>query len=407
MALPLAEAFTARSLGVMWNNYKKTLGSAPYLGRQKFGTRKQDSLELRFIKGKNGLPVSLKASNFDAQAELRDVGGFSDIQNEMPFYRESYMVTEREEQEYANYQSAENSNMANQVLREISKKPMMLIEGARVVPERQIWQLLAPSDGIPRVQVTIGGKSFYVDYTSDNGVAHKRDHYKDISGSDTDKWSAPETATPLDDLIEIKREFAKKTGYSLARFSMNTETWEMVLKAEDTKKQVLGIIAYNGGIRLQQGQVTEYLRGYGIEIEVYDKLCIDPADGATKYFIPKEIIQAGNINLGKIPTFAAGGFPKQYSMFMAGENGVPEILGTVGGKTAVAGGQEITGIRDAVYSTSQQEIALLKQQNQLLSEILKKPMLSNNDVFNAAKSVYKGEAKRRYGDSAAFDPVWG
>lgn len=25
----------------------------------------------------------------------------------MPFYRESYMVTEREEQEYANYQSAE------------------------------------------------------------------------------------------------------------------------------------------------------------------------------------------------------------------------------------------------------------------------------------------------------------
>lgn len=313
MALPLAEAFTARSLGVMWNNYEKTLGSAPYLGRQKFGTRKQDSLELRFIKGKNGLPVSLKASNFDAQAELRDVGGFSDIQNEMPFYRESYMVTEREEQEYANYQSAENSNMANQVLREISKKPMMLIEGARVVPERQIWQLLAPSDGIPRVQVTIGGKSYYVDYTSDNGVAHKRDHYKDISGSDTDKWSAHETATPLDDLIEIKREFAKKTGYSLARFSMNTETWEMVLKAEDTKKQVLGITAYNGGIRLQQGQVTEYLRGYGIEIEVYDKLYIDPADGATKYFIPTGVISAqasgvylGDYVFGKTPEERSG-----------------------------------------------------------------------------------------------------
>ena len=39
MALPLSEAFTARSLGVMWDNYQKTLGSAPYLGRQKFGTR--------------------------------------------------------------------------------------------------------------------------------------------------------------------------------------------------------------------------------------------------------------------------------------------------------------------------------------------------------------------------------
>ena len=61
MPLPLAEAFTARSLGVMWDNYKKTLGTAPYLGRQKFGTRKQDSLDLRFIKGKNGRSVLLKA----------------------------------------------------------------------------------------------------------------------------------------------------------------------------------------------------------------------------------------------------------------------------------------------------------------------------------------------------------
>ncbi len=319
MALPLAEAFTARSLGVMWNNYEKTLGSAPYLGRQKFGTRKQDSIDLRFIKGKNGLPVSLKASNFDAQAELRDVGGFSDIQIEMPFYRESYMVTEREEQEYANYQSAENTSMANQVLREISKKPMMLIEGARVVPERQIWQLLAPADGIPRVQVTIGGKSYYVDYTSDDGAAHKADHFKDISGSATDKWSAPDTATPLDDLISVKREFAKKTGYSLTRFSMNTETWEMVLKAEDTKKQVLGITAYNGGIRLQQGQVTEYLRGYGIEIEVYDKLYVDPADGNTKYFIPTGIIsaQSAGIYLGD---FVFGKTPEERSGSLASGN---------------------------------------------------------------------------------------
>lgn len=290
MALPLRDAFTARSLGVMWNNYEKTLGAAPYLGRQKFGTRKQEGLSSRFIKGKNGLPVSLKASNFDAQAELRDVGGFSDIQNEMPFYRESYMVTEREEQEYANYANAENSGLANQVLREISKKPMMLIEGARVVPERQIWQLLAPADGVPKIDVQIGKEKYTVEYTTDNGAEHKKDHFVEISG--TDKWDAPATATPLDDLIRVKRDFVKKTGYSLARFTMNTETWEMVLNAEDTKKQVLGITAYTGGIRLQQGQVVEYLRGYGIEIEIYDKIYIDPADGQTKYFVPKGIVSA-------------------------------------------------------------------------------------------------------------------
>lgn len=315
-ALPLAEAFTARSLGVMWNNYQKTLGSAPYLGRQKFGTRKQDSLDLRFIKGKSGLPVSLKASNFDAQAELRDVGGFSDIQNEMPFYRESYMVTEKEEQEYDNYRSAENSNLANQVLREISKKPMNLIEGARVVPERQIWSLLAPEDGVPKIEVYIGKDKYTVEYTSDNGVAHKKDHFVDVTNggaATTDKWSAKATATPLDDLIKIKRDFAKKSGYSIVRYSMNGETWEMVLEAEDTKKQVLGITAYNGGIRLQQSQVVEYLRGYGIEIEVYDKIYIDPADGKTKYFIPTGIISAqsagvylGDYVFGKTPEERSG-----------------------------------------------------------------------------------------------------
>ena len=41
--------YTSRSLGVMWDNYKKTLGTAPYLGRQKFGTRKQGSLDLRSV----------------------------------------------------------------------------------------------------------------------------------------------------------------------------------------------------------------------------------------------------------------------------------------------------------------------------------------------------------------------
>ena len=131
-----------------------------------------------------------------------------------------------------------------------------------------------------------------------------------ITGTST--WDKPSTAAPLDDLITARRDFAKATGYSLTRFTMNTETWEMVLKAEDTKKQVLGITAYNGGIRLQQAQVTEYLRGYGIEIEVYDKLYIDET-GTTKYFVPTGIVSAqtagvflGDYVFGKTPEERSG-----------------------------------------------------------------------------------------------------
>ena len=102
--LPLGKAFTARALAVAWNNYQKSLGIAPYLGRSFFGTEKKLGIDLRFIKGKKGIPVALKASNFDAKAPLRDAIGFKDIQNEMPFFREGYVVTEKDEQEYMKYQ---------------------------------------------------------------------------------------------------------------------------------------------------------------------------------------------------------------------------------------------------------------------------------------------------------------
>lgn len=318
MALPLKDAFKAEAIGVMWNNYKASLGLPPYLGRTKFGTRKQEGLSLRFIKGQNELPVSLKASNFDAQAELRDVGGFSDIQNEMPFYRESYMVTEREEQDYANFMSSANERLTLDTLREISKKPLILIQGAEVVPERQIWSLLAAPDGIPRINVKIGADTYTIDYTPDDGVDYKRDHFVDITGTAADKWSASETATPLDDLIKVRKDFAKKTGYSLTRFSMNTETWEMVLAAEDTKKQVQGIIAYEGGIRMKDSDVVAYLRESGIEIEVYDKVYMDES-GNTNYFIPTGIVscQSAGVYLGD---FVFGTTPEERSGSLANGN---------------------------------------------------------------------------------------
>lgn len=52
---------------------------------------------------------------------------------------------------------------------------------------------------------------------------------------------------------------------------------------------------------------------------------------------------------GKKSRFASGGFPDEGQLFFAREAG-PELVGTMGGRTAVANNQEITdGIRQAVY----------------------------------------------------------
>lgn len=99
-----------------------------------------------------------------------------------------------------------------------------------------------------------------------------------------------------------------------------------------------------------------------------------------------------HILVGRIPTFETGGYvPSRYTMLMAGENGVPEIAGTVGGKTAVAGGAEITGIKDAIYKASQEEMALLRQQNQLLQGILQKEFGITTDQIGIAARQYGQE----------------
>lgn len=106
---------------------------------------------------------------------------------------------------------------------------------------------------------------------------------------------------------------------------------------------------------------------------------------------------------GRLPTFENGGYPQKYSLFMAGENGIPEIAGTVGGKTAVAGGAEITGIRDAIYSTSQQEMEYLREQNQLLQGILAKEFgISKNDIGKASRSYARDYYNRTGKEAYSF-----
>ena len=90
--------------------------------------------------------------------------------------------------------------------------------------------------------------------------------------------------------------------------------------------------------------------------------------------------------------YAAGGFPTQGSLFWAGEKGVPEILGNVGGKTAVAGGAEITGIKEAINDTSKEEIALLRQQNQLLQALLQKDYgITKAEIGKAARDYARDQ----------------
>lgn len=91
--------------------------------------------------------------------------------------------------------------------------------------------------------------------------------------------------------------------------------------------------------------------------------------------------------------FASGGFPTPGTLFMAGEvPGMTEMLGTVGGRTAVAGGAEITGIREAILQQGEQESSLFRQ---LISAVQNKDLslVANSSTgrwVNKALKAYSG-----------------
>lgn len=112
------------------------------------------------------------------------------------------------------------------------------------------------------------------------------------------------------------------------------------------------------------------------------------------------VYEGGEINLGKIPTFATGGFPETGQLFIANEAG-PEMVGRMNGRSAVANSDQITdGIASAVYMANREQNQLLREQNQLLRAILAKPGVNKDDVvelWKAGAADYRSQTGRQLG----------
>jgi hypothetical protein len=110
-----------------------------------------------------------------------------------------------------------------------------------------------------------------------------------------------------------------------------------------------------------------------------------------------EIIPAFNkrlINIPKIPMMAEGGFPEQGQMFIAREAGA-EMVGNIGRKTAVVNNEQIVAsISGGVAEANEEQNALLREQNALLSAILEKDSGVYLDGKHLTSSVEKYQRER-------------
>lgn len=103
-----------------------------------------------------------------------------------------------------------------------------------------------------------------------------------------------------------------------------------------------------------------------------------------------------------LPRFATGGFPTRGDYFLANENGSPEYVGSIGGRTAVANTNQIVqGISLGVSMANAETNNLNRQQIQLLQSILNKDTNTYLDGRKVSDQLKKSQAAR------GFNPVVG
>lgn len=280
--MKLTELFNPKSIALVWE--QNASNRIPYLGAGLFPVEQKAGLDLRWIKGSNGLPVSLMPTAFDAQVTFRDRPGVEITETEMPFFREGFKIKERDRQELLRIQDT-NDPYVDQILNGLYNDAQNLIAGAEVVAERERMQLLFPTTGTPGIVIKGNGVDYTYNYDPSGAWYNSGSggNYFALAGNAL--WTAPATSDPLNDFRTVKQFISNKTGSDTAIAIMNSYTFNLLIQSDAIKKRFLS----TSGIAL--GYITEdqakavIADSTGIQIVVYDKQYRNESKVAAK-FVP-------------------------------------------------------------------------------------------------------------------------
>lgn len=302
--MKLKDVFNSKAIALNYTNASSN--AIPYFGTGLFPANKKAGLDLRWIKGHNGLAVSLMPSTFDAKSTFRDRVGITMNETEMPFFRESMLVKEKDEQEIERVKDS-NDSYAVQVLDNIFNDTKTLIDGANVVPERMIMQLLAPLNGTVGININANGVDYTYNYDPDG--SWKANHYAKIE-TEADKWTAAETCDPLADIEEALDRQEEASGNRPEILLMSKATFNMI---KNSKKVQSGILAQNvtANVNYTTAKVKQYVEEeLNITIVTYNKQFKDE-NGTAKKFYPDNIVMM--LPTGSVGTTWYGTTPEERS----------------------------------------------------------------------------------------------
>lgn len=275
------ELVSAKNIAAYYQNNPSN--AIPHLGATLFPAKKQLGLDLSWIKGSNGLPVALMPSEFDAKATVRDRIGFNKIQTEMPFFRESMRIGEKDRQELNRLAASNLDEMTKTVVANIYDDVTTLVSGAAVQPERMIMQLLSQG----KISITANRLNYDYDYKM------KADHKEVLAGGA--QWSATDS-TPIQDILRWQDTVEENTGTRPTKAITTRKTWGYLMK----HKSILLDLNPLGGqnVIMTDALLKQYLQSkFGLSVAVYNKKYRDEA-GALQNFFPDDhftLIPEGNL----------------------------------------------------------------------------------------------------------------
>ena len=273
----------------------------PYLGETLFPVRQKSGLDLSWFKGNKGLPISLKPSAFDAKATFRDRVGVDRIDTEMPFFREGRKVKEKDRQDVRRVEDTYDP-FAREIIARVFDDANDLLEGARVVPERMIMQLLFAIDGEMGISIQANGVDYTYEYDAND--VWKGTNYFALEGNAL--WTATSTADPFNDIQTAKDAVAAKGGVT-RYIAMNGTTFRLLRGITTVKNRFLTTNGLALGYLSDRDIVNVLKDTLDLDgVIVYDKQYKDES-GATHKFVPDGYVsllpegQLGNTWRGTTP----------------------------------------------------------------------------------------------------------
>lgn len=244
-----------------------TENEAPYLGEELFPSDKKLGLELKWLKGSNGLPVVLKASAFDAAAVPRARIGFDKLSAEMPFFKESMYIDEELRQELNKVIESGNEAYIEAIVNRIFKDEMTLLRGAAAQRERM--RMMALTTGT--IVMSSNGQLYEYDYGMPE--AHKV--------TVTKSWSDP-TADIMGDIRTGITLINSDTGVTVKRAVCSSKVFGYMRANDEIKKAIM--VLTNGAGWISDAKLKQFLKDeLDLDVVTNDKMYKDESNKTQRY----------------------------------------------------------------------------------------------------------------------------